>query len=670
MNDSFPANSTMPVVGLGVRGLPNLTGNMIGGGLYVLIAETPSARFPILAENLAKALNDELSCSIVVPSNPEGFLQRVEMMGKLNAMELIAANQLQVFVMQEEFLKKMFRFGANAFVSELEQFGIPNNSYILFDQADDVLSLHDITLARDQIDVLKNWFVQHHVTALLVFSRANGANAESINALMDSMNGIVRLGGDGEGLKLTFNYWQSPEGTIAARSYHLTILDSGLYEASAHADQYPVAGRLDSADVLEDEEPHYFYMNPDLGSLATQMTGKWRLVDTLVGMMHATRSTRSSTSILVYQRDTNLKQLAETVHTLRMSLGRYAKIIVQEKDASLRYQNEALLLKLGINLVVHRDVPTSRFPLMLESLKRQVFSSDVDINFEAALSSVLPATASGYQIPARFIRDVQAILGRGITLDIPCALIVGRPVQAISMVDLLSTGNLTRPGDLISSDGDYCYIFLNACPESVILKTLVRVFKMPIDTLIDGVRFLVRSEEILAELSALEKNASGPSYVDFSTVLVKQVEGPAFEKPHELTESTRPKPLVRDTPVVAPVGAPIVEAVLMSSADEPPWAVPSAAGAPTRAESHSISEESSESPTNLQDRPRPHSVPSTSRLPMRVGTGVSELPISSAVATELIRINRSDAAPSDDNAAAQLPAGIRKVARATRSRGL
>lgn len=540
---------------------------MIPGGLYVLIAETPSARFPILAGNLGSALRDECTCSVIVPSHPELFLQRVEALEKISAPELIATNQLQLFVTQEEFSKKMFRFGADAFVQELEKFELPENSYLLFDQADELLSLHDISLALDQMNVLKNWFAKQRVTALLVFSRANETNSGTINALMDSMNGIVRLGGDREGLELTFDYWQSPEGTIAARNYRLSTLNSGLYEAVAPTEPSMDSGKYGAVDIKEDAEPHYFYMNPDLGSLAKQTPGIWKYVDTLVGMMHATRNTRSSTSILIYQRDTSLRQLAETVHTLRLSLGRYAKIIVQEKDASLRYQNEAFLLKLGLNLVVYRDVPASRLPLLLESLNGQVFSRDVDINFEAAMASVLPATASGYLVPARFVREVQSILERAVTLDIPCAMVIGKPTQNTSIIDILNNSGLSRPGDLLTSDGEHCHIFLNACPESVLLKTLSRILKMPLEAAFENVEFLIRTEEIQPALAALMRHSDLP---DYSQLINSQVSA-ATAHPSTLTPDDQPAAILQAASnVIRPAAQPITQLESFTRDSEPP----------------------------------------------------------------------------------------------------
>lgn len=519
------ANSAMapPLMRLGIQGLPNLTDSMNPGGLYILIAETPSARFPIVAKTLVNAINQTVACSVIVHSNPESFLQRVDSFGHLNTPELLASNRLQLFEMQEEFSKKIFRFGADSFSKELEQFNIPQNSYLIFDQADELLGLHDLSLALEQVDILGKWFSRNRITGLLIFSRTTEAHAGVLNALMDNLSGIARLGADKDGLELTFDYWQSPEGSIAGRNFRLTTLDSGLYEASTNL--LRVEPRLDGSnrdlppDLQEEAStPHFFYMDPDLGSLAKQMAGTWQKVDTLVGMMHSTLTARSATCILSFQRDTNLRQLAEAVHTLRLSLGRHAQIVVQEKGASLRYQNEALLMRLGLNLVVHRDVPSGRLPLLLESLNGQSFNRSVAINFEAALASVLPTRSRGYLLPLRFVREVDSILDPSDTLNIPCAMIVGKPGYGLTAADILKTIRMSRPGDLISADNEYCYLFLNACPQSVMLATLERILGVPLDAAFQDITFMILREEIQSGLAALTRAAEHSDLPDYSSL--------------------------------------------------------------------------------------------------------------------------------------------------------
>ena len=524
MNDSAALATIAPPIRLGIQGLPNLTDSMNAGGLYILIAETPSARFPILAKTLATALASGMTCNIVVHANAAAFIQRIESFSHLNMSELLSSDRLQFFEMQEEFSKKIFRFGADSFSKELEQFNIPQTSYLIFDQADELLSLHDLSLALEQVDILSKWFARNQITGLLIFSRTTEAHAGVLNALMDNLSGIVRLGVKKGGLELTFDYWQSPEGTIAGRNFRLTTQDSGLYQAST--DMPETKQRADIGNVNfspdQDEEQgtsYFFYMDPDLSVLEKQMAGTWQRVDTLLGMMHSTLSKRSATCILSFQRDTNLRQLAEAVHTLRLSLGRQARIVVQEKGASLRYQNEALLMRLGLNMVIHRDVPSGRLPLLLESLNGQSFNRSVAINFEAALASVLPTRLRGYQLPLRFIREVGIILDPSETLNIPCAMIVGKPGPGLTAIDILSKICISRPGDLVSADHEYCYLFLNACPQSVMLATLERILGVPVDVAFQDITFMVRREEIQSGLSALNRAAEQKNLPDYSAIV-------------------------------------------------------------------------------------------------------------------------------------------------------
>ena len=520
----------MPNVRIGIPGLPNLTNNMVQGGLYVLVAETASARFPLFASSLGCSLKDGRRCTAIVPGNPEHFIQRLETLGDMKSQGLLATGQFQLYVMQEEFSKKMFRFGTERFVAELEQFEIPENSYLLFDQADDLISLHDVSLAIEQVDILSKWLADHKVTALLAFLRVSEAHAGTINALMDYLTGIARIGGDESGLRLNFDYWQSPDGTVAARNFQLFTLENNCYEAStkhntneaAVGDSVPMEQDIPAEEAL----PSYFYMDPDLGSLATQIAGNWQRVDTLVGMMHATRNKRRAIAIFCYKPDTNLRQLAEAIHTLRINLGKFAQIIVQEKGASLRYQNEALLLRLGVNLVVHRDVQAARMPLMLSSVAGQIFSRDVDINFEAAMASVTSAALRGYQTPTRFVREVETLQDRAATLSIPYALSVGRPLPGTEMLSILNHIKLSRPGDLLTADSDSCYLFFNACQQSVVLPTLERLLGQPIESVFEEVRFQVAKDDIAHDLAALLHNTEAGLAVDYTQLIASSSSTP------------------------------------------------------------------------------------------------------------------------------------------------
>ena len=574
LNNPLISPSTTSAVSIGIQGLPNLTAGMISGGLYVLIAELPSARFPLLAGGLGSALKAHQICNVIIPTNPELFIRRVESFDSFNAPELIAKNQLNFFVMQEEFPKKMFRFGADSFVKELEQFEIPENSYLLFDQADELLSLHDISLALDQIDILRKWFDQRKVTALLVFSRSTAEHSGTINALMDHLTGIARLSGDRDGLEITFDYWQSPEGTITARNFPLLTLESGLYEASnriVSPKQVVEEEKYDRRMEVEDAEPCYFYMDPDLDSLTEQLPGAWQRVDTPIGMMHATRNRRLATCILSFDGDSNLQQLAETIHTLRVSLGRHALLVVQEKEASLGHQSEALLLRLGINLVVHRDVSTARLPALLESIKGQVFKRDIETSFETAVESAFPPKQPRHLPALAFTREINVALDRAEASGEPCAMVTGKPMPGITVVDILTNNVLTRPGDMMSSDGKSCYIFLNACPQSEILVTLEQILGMAVDTAFDDPKLFIQREEIQPELEVLLRAAERGEPPDTSS----KTNAPKTQE--YVLQGSSPKHLLfasignsaKDTVIAPPASSPKTTSSATSSATLP-----------------------------------------------------------------------------------------------------
>lgn len=499
---------------LNISELPSLTDSMSKGGMYALITETPPTRFPILASCLHAALQDGLPCTVILPDQAATFLERLESFAPLHTNDAISEGKLQVLLCQNDFTKNMFRFGADTFAKELDHFDTRPNGLLIFDKADDLFSLHDVSLALNQADTLADWCAERNVTALLCFSHLSSAAASTLQSLMDKLSGMVHLDGDRDGLGLSFDYWQSPEGTIAAKHYPLTPESTGRYKAIRLVEQTNPGFDLPAQTTLGEQK--YYYMNAQLHSMYQQLPGEWQYVDSLVSVVYATRGNPLATVVLSYDKATNLRELAETVHTLRLGLGKRACIVVHEQASSLRYQNEALLLRLGVNLVIHRDVATGRLPLLLESVKGQVFERNMEVNFEAALASVFPSSLRGYQPPARFSKEIHNILERSERINIPSTLLIGVPVNGTDIGELLSGIVLSRAGDLSCSDGECCYLFLNGCPESAILVTIERLLGMDIDAIFQSHRFVTRKHDIQAELDALNRTATVRELPDYS----------------------------------------------------------------------------------------------------------------------------------------------------------
>jgi cellulose biosynthesis protein BcsE len=590
----------LPTVNLGVRGLADLSGDMVSGGIYALEAKMTSARFPLFAGCLASALSGLGLATVIVPSKPEAIVERMSQYPELDVPARLEVDDLKVFVMQPEFQKKMFRFGAGSFVRELEELAIPPKSFLIFDQADDLLALHDVGLALEQMDALSKWFREKSITCLLVFSRVAEEQSWALDALMDSMTGIASIGGHGEGLELTSKYWRSPEGTIAATSYRLGNTSDGYYEvvakeepkvrieqvlpvvapglmaqiAAPEAAASPITPATQAKEAAVSPAQHkverVFYMDTELECLSSGDTIPWTRIDSLVGIMHATLSCKDATVILGYGPKTNMRELAATVHSLRLGLGPLAHIVVRESNASLRYPNEALLLHLGVSLVIHRDVTVSRIPLMLQTLHGRTYKVPHDVAFDAALASVAPTEVRGYLATTRFEREVNQILERAEMLDIPNALVVGTP-NTNSVVDFLRVVHPARPGDLLTSDGVMCYLFLNACPPSAVGLTMNKLLSTVQGLSLKNQRVLTQAEVIRAELKAMQTVARKAHFPDFSTVLQEETsDEKVVEELVASEKALEPLPVVEQTVSETAQVAATVEAapeLLVATAD-------------------------------------------------------------------------------------------------------
>ena len=544
-DDRDPAEA--PRAALGVRGLPAFAGGMNAGGIYVLTTETPPARIPLLAGALGWATVSGQPATLVVAGKPEQFLGRLASNGFPDAQHSIETGKLGVFVQQGDFSKKMFRFGAAALVGEFERFGFPKNGLVVFDQADELLGLNDLGLALEQIEALHRWAEESGSTVLLSFVHLSNA-PQAMNTLMamaDHLAGIARLNAGDDGLELTFDYWQSHHGAIAARNFPVQLAPQGYAVA-----EQGVRSNAEVAEPLAPAQPvgetRYFYLDRSLAVLDSALPGHWSHRESLIALLQACQGSRTPTVLLTFTSDTSVRELAQTVHTLRISVGRGAKILVFERGASLRYANEALLLNLGANLIVHRGSPESRWPLAVQSIEGQTFDREISVDFDTALASVSVTPLRGYLLPMPFAQETMMILERAAVLNVPGALVVARAGRDLVLEEILDGCRLSRAGDLLTCDGEQAYFFFAGCPASSLRMTLERALGQSTDALLSETRSLTSREDIQRELASLgERTRSQPMpdlrdrLAGIASARVTQVEASGPRAPVPLTRASR-----------------------------------------------------------------------------------------------------------------------------------
>lgn len=493
------ANTDSGAFHLGIPGLPPLLNSMISGGLYAVQVSSPPARSALVTLSLAAAVRANTPSVLVTNGSPRRLLAR----GRLE--QAMREDKLDIFTLKESTAKNIFRQGPERFVEELELFGFPPEGYFVFDGADDLFTLQDPFIAAEQIRCYREWVREKDGCALLVFSLlgSNSQFSSTYQSLQDHLDGAVRLESGKEQLEWVVDFWASPSGVVASRSHPARIESNGVLAISEKTEVRAAAGPGAAPAAPAADEKDVFSMDSTLAGIAKQAAGKWVFVDNVVSLMHASRSAVAASVILVFDRSSDLRQLAQAVHTLRTGLGKQVKIVIRELDASLRYQNELLLLRLGANLVLHRDVPVARLQLAIESLNGQVFSRDVDVNFDAALASVSTSHACGYLPPPQFCQQAGDIVERSKALTIPYALVRVKIPKGQGAGEVVGKFRLNRNGDMVTATNEDIFLFLSACPQASLLPTLKRVGGERFEDEFPDMSFAVQEVAVTTELAGL-----------------------------------------------------------------------------------------------------------------------------------------------------------------------
>ncbi len=493
---------------LGIQGLPRLLDEMIQGGLYATQTASPPARLALAASVVTNAVKKGVPVALV-STTPQRLLDRASEMGLPDVQQLLDEQRLFCFTLRTGSAQNVFRLGPQRFLVEFDHFKIPTGTLIVMDGADELITVQDHLLATEQVRCYQDWMQQHATCGLMVFSQFSSTSGylRTFQSLLERLDGAVRLESGDDGLQWHVDFWNSPYGVTASRTLRATIKADGTLTAR---ETVGAVGTAAPAAAGGDEDVVYG-LEAALAGITRHDDHQWFVATNLVGLLHAARQAVAATVVLGYSRDTDLQQLAQAVHTLRVTLGKRVRIVVREVDASLRFQNELLLLNLGVNLIINRDVPTSRFVLTLKSLDGQVFNRDIELDFEKALASVTPSQAKGLLEVSDFLRESRSIVARSQALGLPNALVEFKLPQGTDPAAMLMRFKLTRAGDLLTRMDNTLLLFLSVCPEASLIPTLKRLAGDTVETDLPDRRLYLSDADIDQALNTLEAVATAES---------------------------------------------------------------------------------------------------------------------------------------------------------------
>ena len=226
----------MKYLDLGMRNVsPAGAGRLEFGRVYALDTSCPTIRFPLLGSLIGDAIDSGVPCSLILRSRAAEYIEQLNSPPKIDLSRAFAHRALNVYVMQDDFQKKLFQAGPRRMLREMTKFGVAEDSLVVFEHATDLLNLHDVSLARSQLDAIADWSREQRVATLIVFANTQDQRVLSPRALLDSMSGLVEFEDDRDGLALSFPYWRSCEQVATGERFVVQLNPDGRYAPAVNA---------------------------------------------------------------------------------------------------------------------------------------------------------------------------------------------------------------------------------------------------------------------------------------------------------------------------------------------------------------------------------------------------------------------------------------------------
>jgi hypothetical protein len=189
------------------------------GGLYSIRIESAPTRLSLLTHAIVTNLAREIRCTLISRLTLDEFLAHSGQKETEIFLNAIEERKLTVFSMVGDYAKNLFRFGAERFLYELEQFRIPNDSFIVIDHADSLFIMEDRAIASIQARAYREWMQKTGNVALFVFLPAveNDSHHAYFQGISDHFSGLAGLYIGRNGLELGIDFWTLQGGIILAK---------------------------------------------------------------------------------------------------------------------------------------------------------------------------------------------------------------------------------------------------------------------------------------------------------------------------------------------------------------------------------------------------------------------------------------------------------------------
>ncbi|WP_429261605.1 cellulose biosynthesis protein BcsE [Paraburkholderia atlantica] len=409
----------------------------------------------------------------------------------------------------------------------LKRFGFRTGSLYFIEGAERWFNWHDAAALAREGRMLANWCAARRITLVLLLGVDGNGEDDSLdtrgapdgvidasrrNAFHAACAGVARMERTHGELLWHADFWRADRTLVTGEVRSLRFTDSGHLSVAPDALASSVAR---GERLLARDEQRVVVSRAVVRGHEAWLPPHWEVCADQAAVLSACAHAQAATVVLDYAGGAQLDALCATVHALRRQAGRALKIVVVERGEVLRHQYELLVLTLGANLVLGRDLPFSRMQSLLQSLQGQLHTRPVAADYRGALSAALSDDVRGYLPAGAFCERVRLVLARSGVLQLPHVLVKLTLLPQCAHVDALKHCVPRRAGDVLTVDASHLYVFLFACRLADADAALARIIDVPVEQLADTLVHLAE-QSIGAELDALDAANRRNRIADYS----------------------------------------------------------------------------------------------------------------------------------------------------------
>lgn len=366
----------------------------------------------------------------------------------------------------------------------------------------------------------KKWVANRRAPTVWMFVLYSTLNFElqNFHPLIQAFPYIAELELVGRKINLILHHWGNKEGSIYNIRYEV-IVDPKI---GAFVTTNNISKIINNRNVTTAEDDQIVYItNACIRGLRNLPSG-WIVCENWKDLEYKCAGAFAATVILDAGETRDFKNLAHTVFRLRTNHPPSFKIAIKETDYKLRTNTEEVLMKVGANEIIYKELPFSRVIRKIKSIKNVIFDDELPDDIDKALESYMPPSEGGYVDFYSFCLIVLNELKKPSIEYLSHSLVKLTLSRNTSHLECLKKINVSRQGDIITNVPNGFLVFLYACREVDVDKVLNRMFSTSITDLFDQQECYFVSDEIEQYISSLKNANSKDGLIDYSEFIVNK----------------------------------------------------------------------------------------------------------------------------------------------------